>query len=233
MAYTKACLSWIEDNWMCQHADLTVIANPEEKDLLACKKRIMAVPNGFDFPWQLSISPRLQRRILFFGSLFYYPNLGGINWFCSEIWPRIIRAVPGVQLDVVGSYEGELAFRNMEGISIHGFVENLDKFIMSSAFLIVPLQAGGGTRIKILEAWSKGLPVVSTTIGAEGLGAVHGKSILIRDTAEEFANACIRLLDEPSRGVGLANEGFNYGKMRFDWKSIYPKLDQVLNTAVH
>lgn len=95
----------------------------------------------------------------------------------------------------------------------------------------MPLRIAGGTRIKILESWAKGLPVVSTSIGCEGLGAEDGKHLLIGDTPEDFAEKCIVLLSSPILGQKLAQEAFNYGKETFDWEGLYPILDKALSLA--
>lgn len=231
VTYFKAFASWIEDNWICQRADATVIANAEERRLLTSRKPIICVPNAFDFPEDLCVTRREGKRIVFFGSLFYYPNLDGIAWFCSEVWPLILRRVPDAQLDVAGASDGELPISLLKQVVVHGFVEDLDPLVASSALLVVPLRIGGGTRVKILEAWSRGLPVVSTTVGAEGLAAEDGSTLLIADTGRDFADACVRVLEDPDLGVRLATDGFNYGRRHYDWSCIRPGLRDALSAA--
>jgi glycosyltransferase involved in cell wall biosynthesis len=232
VALSKVLPSWLEDYWLALRASVVVITNPEEVSLLSLKRQVIPVLNGFDFPDNIFPFPRQSKTILFFGSLFYYPNLDGIRWFCQKVWPIVKARMPEAELDIVGLYhEGMEHFQDIEGVNLVGFVEDLNSYIDNSAFLVVPLRIGSGTRIKILEAWSKGLPVISTTIGAEGLGAVDGETALVRDYAEDFAQACIQLLNSPKEGIELACNGFAYSKEHFSWESIYPTLENVLRAA--
>jgi glycosyltransferase involved in cell wall biosynthesis len=230
---SKVIPSWFEDYWLGRQASAVVITNQDETDLLKLNKPVIPVPNGFDFPQVIRIKPRSKKRILFFGSLFYYPNLDGIRWFCQEVWPKVRAAVPEAELDVAGLFSQNLEeLGEIEGVNLLGFVDDLNCAIEKSGFLVVPLRIGSGTRIKILEAWSKGLPVVSTTIGAEGLGAEDGKTALIGNTPDELASACIRLLNSPELGMELAGNAFCYAKENFSWDSIHPILDKVLEAAL-
>ena len=112
----------------------------------------------------------------------------------------------------------------LPGIRFHGFVEDIDPFIKTNACLVVPLRIASGTRVKILESWAKGLPVVSTTLGAEGLGASNHHSILTGDTPDEFADASLRILNDPKLGTQLAKNAFLYSKDKYNWDSIYSKI---------
>jgi polysaccharide biosynthesis protein PslH len=231
-AYAKVLPSLLEDSWLARRADGLVITNAAELGLLATRRPAEAVANGFDFPSQQVFQPRPSCKVLFFGSLFYYPNLDGLRWLCQEIWPRVQQAVPDAELDVVGLYKAdEIHLAETPGVRLHGFVDDLDCYIAESACLVVPLRIASGTRIKILEAWSKGLPVVSTTLGAEGLGAVPGENILAGDTPEAFAAATVRLLQQPELGARLASQAYTHGKACFSWEAIYPSLEKIISTA--
>lgn len=226
---SKVLPSLIEDSWLARKANALVITNPEEKKLVDFGRPVTALPNGFDFPSEPQFEPRPSQRILFFGSLFYYPNLDGVRWLLDEVWPLVIQDAPDAQLDIIGMHDPQQSRLSIPpGVTLPGFVDNLDKYIEDSAFLVVPLRIASGTRIKILEAWSKGLPVVSTPIGAEGLGAMAGSNILTGSSAAEFATACIQLLREPQMGAALARRAYTYGKENFSWESIYPTLDTIL-----
>lgn len=238
VSLAKVVPSWFEDYRLAQRANAVVITNPEERKMLALRRPVIPVLNGFDFPAEMAFAPRPQKRLLFFGSLFYYPNLDGIRWFCHATWPQVLEAVPGAQLDVAGLYDKSLVdLGETPGVKLLGFVDDLDACIAASAGLIVPLRVGSGTRIKIIEAWAKGLPVVATALGAEGLEARDGENALVAggagraDLAQQLARACIRLLRSPELGLSLAQNGFEHGKARFSWESIYPRLEDVLEAA--
>jgi glycosyltransferase involved in cell wall biosynthesis len=108
------------------------------------------------------------------------------------------------------------------GHSLH-----FDSLLEESAVTIVPLLAAGGVRVKILEAWSKGIPVVSTTIGAEGLRAEHGRNLLIADSPADFAEAVIRVSDDPELARALIAGGLQTIRTHYDWRSVYSAWDEV------
>lgn len=231
-ALFKAAFSRIEDNVVARRATVVVLANAQEVTLLRTRRPVVVVANGFDFPNTMSRQLRDSRRLLFMGSLFYHPNLDGLKWFCDYIWPHVLGAIPDARLDVVGYVEKSIGDLPQKlGVFYHSYVEHVDQFVSQSSCLVVPLRIAGGTRIKILEAWANGLPVVSTTVGAEGLDAQHGVTLLIGDTAETFTNACVLLLQSPDLGNRLAASAFKHGKARFDWQAIHPALDRALSIA--
>jgi len=228
--YLKMSLSYIEENMLIRKASFTTISNPEERNKLPDTTKVITINNGFTFPKNLVINQKRNQRILFFGSLFYYPNLDGLKWFCGKVWPIIISRLPDSKLDIIGhvielgKIDNVLKLGN---IKYHGFVEDIDYFIKSNAFLIVPLRIASGTRIKILESWAKGLPVVSTSLGAEGLDATNHQTILIGDTPEEFAEACLRLLNDQHLGIQLARNAYQTNKVKFNWDTIFQKIYNV------
>jgi len=223
----KMYLSYFEERILVRRASLTVISNPDEQNKLPTHNKVTAIDNGFNFSKDLEVNKARNQRILFFGSLFYYPNLDGLLWFCDKIWPIILTRRPESKLDIVGhvndmkDIEGVV---KLPGIRFHGFVEDIDPFIKTNACLVVPLRIASGTRVKILESWAKGLPVVSTTLGAEGLGASNHHSILTGDTPDEFADASLRILNDPKLGTQLAKNAFLYSKDKYNWDSIYSKI---------
>jgi glycosyltransferase involved in cell wall biosynthesis len=100
-------------------------------------------------------------------------------------------------------------------------------YLRETAVFIVPLHAGGGMRVKIVDGWSWGLPIVSTTIGAEGIGYTDGQDIVIADTAEEFAQATIDLLANPVRAAQLGQQGRVTLEAHYDWRKTYQLWDEV------
>jgi glycosyltransferase involved in cell wall biosynthesis len=207
----------------------SVVASPAEINLLWPARQVSALPNGFDFPAAAPSPSPISHRLLFYGSLFYSPNADGIRWMCREVWPLVKGRRPHAQLDVVGlGHEALADLADAPGVTFHGFVEDLDAPIRQAAALVVPLRVAGGTRIKILEAWAKGLPVISTTIGAEGLAACDGESVLLGDTAEAFADRCVDILDDIGLRRRLALAGYEHGRSKFDWSVVNRAIDRVL-----
>ncbi|MCS7261517.1 MAG: glycosyltransferase family 4 protein, partial [Anaerolineae bacterium] len=135
------------------------------------------------------------RRLLILGTMFWPPNVAGTLWFAREVLPRVLREVPDALLTIVGKNPPpEVRALAGPNVAVTGYVADPIPYLAESAAFLVPLQAAGGMRVKILDAWCWGIPIVSTTIGAEGIAVRPGENILIADDAEAFAAAIIRLL---------------------------------------
>jgi glycosyltransferase involved in cell wall biosynthesis len=113
------------------------------------------------------------------------------------------------------------------GVEVTGYVADLAPYLAETAAFIVPLHAGGGMRVKILDAWNWGLPVVSTTIGAEGISTRHGDNILIADTPETFAEGVLRVLRDEKLSRQLAHNGRRTIEEAYDWRFVYSAWDEV------
>jgi len=170
-----------------------------------------------DAPW----------RITFLGSLHWPPNAQGILWFANEVLPQIRASLPDAQLTVIG--KNPPAGLARYGIEITGYVAEaeLQAYLRETAVFIVPLHAGGGMRVKILDAWSWGLPIVSTTIGAEGIEVQPEHDILIADTPSAYAAAVVRLLKEPALARRLGQNGRKTVLQKYNWQTVYPAWDEV------
>jgi glycosyltransferase involved in cell wall biosynthesis len=166
-----------------------------------------------------------KQRITFLGGLHWPPNAEGILWFAKHVFPQVRAEVPEAVLTVVG--KSPPAGLDGEGIEVTGYVTDLGPYLAETAVFIVPLHAGGGMRVKILDAWSWGLPIVSTTIGAEGIETQHEQNILITDTAPAFAQAVIRVISEPALAQRLSQGGRQAITNKYDWQKIYPAWDEV------
>ena len=167
-----------------------------------------------------------ENCIVFSGNLEYHPNIEGVRWFASAIWPRLRESNDGLSWNLVG--------RNPEAISALvrgdsrvrriGPVDDAVAAIAAARVVVVPLLSGSGTRFKILEAWAGRRAVVSTTIGAEGLGAQDGREILLADNAAKFASAVQGLLDDPTRGRKIGDAGRALYLDRYTWPAAWEKL---------
>lgn len=172
------------------------------------------------------------RRVTFLGGLHWPPNAEGVLWFARKVWPHVQRAVPDACFTVIGkSPPKELAHTSPAGLDITGYVADPAPYLAETAAFIVPLHAGGGMRVKILDAWSWGMPVVSTAIGAEGIRYQEGEDLLIADSPRPFAEAVIRLLNEPEWGTRLAMNGRRTVEEAYDWRKVYPGWDEIYDRA--
>ena len=169
-------------------------------------------------------------RVTFLGGLHWPPNADGVVWFAREVWPKVLSQYPEACLTIIGKdppyalLESDGAIPNMD---VTGYVEDPVPYLAETAVFIVPLHAAGGMRVKIIDAWSWGLPVVSTSIGAEGVQYRHGDNLLIADDADTFADAILRLLHDPELGECLARAGRITVETQYDWRKIYRAWEQV------
>jgi glycosyltransferase involved in cell wall biosynthesis len=172
------------------------------------------------------VRPATDRpRITFLGGLHWPPNAEGVRWFAKYVFPQIRAEISDAVLTVIG--KNPPAGLDGDGIEVTGYVVDLAPHLAETGAFIVPLHAGGGMRVKILDAWSWGLPVVSTTIGAEGIEVHPGEDILIADSAQTFAEAVIRVLREPLLAQRLAQNGRQTATKEYNWRVVYPAWDSV------
>ncbi len=169
-------------------------------------------------------------RILFFGSLDWYPNLDALDYLLKEIMPPIAQRLPSVKLQVVGKAPPQgLAMRLAGGAGVEfvGEVPDVRPYLAQAAVVVVPLRIGGGSRIKILEALAMGKAVVSTSIGAEGLAVSDGIHLLLADTPAEFASRTVELLTSPQECRRLGENGRRLVVERYSWDRAAEALESA------
>ena len=181
----------------------------------------VVIPNAADVEY---LQPRATdpapdgRTVLFFGLLATVPNVDGVVYFLREIWPLIAAARPDARFVVIGADPApEIRAHAGPGVTIVGPVDDLRPHLAAADAIVVPLRLGSGTRLKILEAWAMARPVVSTTLGAEGLDALPGRDLLIADAPSEFARSVLRVLGEPGLGDELGRAGRTLVSERYSW----------------
>jgi glycosyltransferase involved in cell wall biosynthesis len=172
--------------------------------------------------------------LIYPGALSYDANLDAMRYFLREIFPRIRAARPGVRLRITGKTtpEQRAALPSTEGVELTGYVHDIRAAVAGAWAEVVPLRAGGGTRLKVLEALAIGTPVVSTSKGAEGLDLAAGEDLLIADTPEQFAQATLKLLGDPMLRERLAARGRATVQARYDWRTIAGQLTDLVEQVV-
>jgi polysaccharide biosynthesis protein PslH len=195
-------------------------------------KRVEAVPTGVDadyFKARAPVPPSAD--LVFVGSMDWAPNIDGIDWFQREVLPLILRRKPDCSIAIVGRTPPpaiqELAARH-PGVQVTGTVPDVRPWLWGSRLSIVPLRVGGGTRLKIFEAMAAGAPVVSTTIGAEGLGVRDGDTIRLADSPEDFAAACIALLDDAAERERLRDRALQMVTEQYSWEAVASAFEKLL-----
>ena len=173
-------------------------------------------------------------HVLHIGTMYWPPNIDGVNWFIREVYPLIRQERPDVQFDVVGSRPpAEMVALNEAGLGVNvtGYVADPTSFLERAALMVVPLRAGGGMRVKILNALAQGIPIVSTALGCEGIEVVPDRDILVGDTPEAFAAQVLRVLNDPALGGRLSASGRRLAEELYDYRSACRPLDGVYARA--
>jgi glycosyltransferase involved in cell wall biosynthesis len=172
-------------------------------------------------------------NILTLGTLHYPPNADGIRWFIQEVYPLIQRQLPEATLTIIGKNPPkdflEHASQKSQSIHITGYVPNLIPYLEQAAVMVVPVRAGGGIRVRILEAFAQAMPTVTTTVGLEGIDAQPGEEILVADTPSDFASAVVQILQDESLQTILATKGRHLAEERYDWQFVLQEMDKIYN----
>jgi glycosyltransferase involved in cell wall biosynthesis len=216
-----------EADWLPRFGEVLVPSASDARavERLAPGARVRVYPNAI--PWVPVPAKTKEQVIVFSGNLEYHPNLSAVRFFAREVWPRLRRCWPQLVWRLVGKSPGAVG-KLVAGdprIQLSGPVEDAVAELARAQVSIVPLLAGSGTRFKILEAWAAALPVVSTSIGAEGLPVRDGEQLLIADTATAFAEAISRLLTCEDLRESVGNSGRMMLEKEFTWESAWAGVD--------
>jgi glycosyltransferase involved in cell wall biosynthesis len=159
------------------------------------------------------------------------PNVEAAEFLIEKVWPRVYRAIPTVRLIIAGDFPQNIRAygRDCPGVEFTGFVEDLDALYRRVRVVCAPLLSGAGTRVKIVEAAAYGKPIVATRIGAEGLDLRDGHEILLRDDANSFAEACVRLLQDDGLCDRLGEAARAVAVDRYDRAKVIPLIQSYLN----
>lgn len=192
------------------------------------------IPNGVDTNYftPTNTSPE-PKTLVFTGTLQYIPNYDAMHYFIDDILPIIKKSIPDIKLNIVGKNPPKnLIKKSSDNIKITGYVDDVRPYVQNATLFIVPLRMGSGTRLKILEAFAMKKPVISTTIGAEGLNLINGEHALIADKPEEFAEQVIRLLKDISLQKKLVTNSYELVKTIYDWDIIGKRLNTVYENII-
>jgi polysaccharide biosynthesis protein PslH len=193
---------------------------------LGVEAALHVIPNGFECPRVMPIRKLAKPPRIGFIGVFNrsHPNLDGIQWFASRCWPRIKQEIRDARLRLLGrDSDGPL---KPEGPDIDGlgWVENAAEEIATWSASVVPIRVGSGTRGKIAHAFSLKCPVVSTALGAYGYDVADGRELFFADSAEAFANACVRAIRQPVEAAKMAEQAWRQFQNRWTWDAIRPRI---------
>ncbi len=235
--YSRMMRRW-EPRYL-ERFDRCVAMSSRDRDLLLAlnpRLRIDVVPNGVDTHTHRPLPPppgNAVPRLIFVGNMDYRPNVDAAVRLCNRILPLIRDRVGKVEVWIVGTNpRPELRLLNGNDVHVTGRVGDVQPYYQQSQVCVVPLRAGGGTRLKILEAMALGRPVVSTTIGCEGLDAVEGRHLLIADSDEEFAAKTARLLLDQALWQDLSRCARQLVEQKYDWDILAGQLMSLYDELV-
>lgn len=206
---------------------------------LSSEANLLTSAQGFGESLQLANGvavPELVRRdrsrevapaVLFLGNMGYQPNFDAAQLLIDEIAPEILQQLPNARIVIAGPGSEVFGSRGL------GFVDDLEQLMEQTDVLVVPLREGSGTRIKILDAWAHGVPVVSTAVGAEGLGAIDNHDVLIADEPLSIAKAVLRLINDVSLAEGLARNGRNAVAAQFTREHVVAYAKEIISHVLH
>ena len=222
---------------VCRRYDQVVFVSAEDRQALLApladfplEEQTAVIPICVDTDAVSPVPPRdAPFRVTHVGTMYWPPNIEGLLWFYEQVWPAIQAQVPAARLTLIGKnpppHLQALAAR--PDVEVPGYVAELGPYLAETAVFIVPLHAAGGMRVKIVDAWSWGLPVVSTSIGAEGIAVRDGENALIADSASDFAQAVVRLFQDRALQRRLRLQGRRWVEERHDWRRVYGAWDEV------
>jgi glycosyltransferase involved in cell wall biosynthesis len=227
----QAALMAREERRVCADVELNVTVSDVDRATLGQRApggRFVVVPNGVDVE---AFRPGEGRddSIVFVGGTTWFPNHDAMAYFCDAILPLIRGLGEPAPVRWVGrATEAERqGYRDRYGVELTGYVPDVRPYVRDAGCYVVPLRIGGGTRIKILDAWAMGKAVVSTSIGCEGLAAVDGENILIRDTPAAFAAAVCDILRDTERRRRLGRAARETVEQRYGWEVIGAAMVQT------
>jgi glycosyltransferase involved in cell wall biosynthesis len=215
---------------VCPQLPLNITTSKADSDrlgLLAPGSRIETIPNGVDTRYFVpQPEPRRSGELVFLGPTYMYPNRDAVDWFVESMWRTVRAQVPAAVLHLVGKNppRDRVKYESLDGVCCNGYVPDVRPYLARASCSIVPIRVGGGTRLKILDSWAMGTAVVSTSIGCEGLVAVDGRNILIRDDPASFAAAVVQVLQDRSLRDQLGQEGRSTVEREYDWQIIGNRL---------
>jgi glycosyltransferase involved in cell wall biosynthesis len=230
----------LEKNERQVHEQLDKVVTLSDLDAAAIRatvpgaRTVVLGPGIATYPGE-SIPPPQDRTVLFLGAYQWPPNLDAAEWMAREIWPRVRERTPGARLVLAGhdpSGRVKLLANEHAGIVVPGFVDDATQMTRSAWVCVAPLRIAGGVRLKIIEALANERPVVTTTIGAEGLGLRPSEHAHFADDATSFADAVASLLQDENMAARSAQLGRKYVEDTFSWPRVIERLEAVLESAV-
>lgn len=213
-----------------------LVCSQEDSDILATRGlrgKIEVIPNGVDTNYFQPMLEGNDNSIVFVGSMDYHANVSGVLHFAENVFPQIRIKNPGIRWYIVGKKPtAEVLGLASDSIIVTGSVPDVRPFVAAASVVVAPLLVGGGTRLKILEAMSMGKPIVSTSIGAEGIEVSSGENIILADNDKDFADSVNELLRDRQKAEQLGKNANRQVLKGYAWNSISGRLAKMYETLL-
>jgi glycosyltransferase involved in cell wall biosynthesis len=225
---------------IAETATITVVCSELDRRRLS-RPGVRVLPNGYELPpgaaavTALPAAPAAEGPVLLFiGLLTYEPNRDAVAFFAREVFPLVRARRPDARFRVVGDHGGQsvIPAGRSVGVEVTGEVPDVTAELATASVVVVPVRFGGGTRIKVLEAFAHGVPVVSTTVGCEGLDVEDGRHVLLADDPRALAANCLALLEDADRRAMLSSHARDLWKRQYRWSVIAPTVGEIVEAAI-
>lgn len=220
---------------VCRESAHVIAVSPVDADRMRAMfgiTHVSDVATGVDVDSLIHTGARaLTTDFVFVGSMDWLPNIDGILWFAAEILPLLRAKKPDCTVAIVGRRPDArlLALAAADPrMTVTGTVDDVRPYLWGSRIAILPLRIGGGTRMKVYESMAAGVPMVSTSVGMEGLACVPGRDIIVGDTPAEFAAHCLELLEQPALASRIAANAFELVNRECSWNAVSTQFEDVL-----
>jgi glycosyltransferase involved in cell wall biosynthesis len=248
--WARALYSWVQSRRLrryeaaiCRAAGHVIAVSERDREALraiAPAAPVTVVPNGVDSAFFTAMAPaggytanpsrvRHLASLVFTGTLDFRPNIDAVTWFCQEVLPLIKKEIFHIHFYIVGKSPSREIQRltNDAAVTVTGYVPDVRPYVAQAKVYVVPIRMGSGTKLKVLEAMAMGVPVVSTTLGAEGIAVTPGEDILLADDPAAFAASVVDLLNNEPLRASMGRKGRVLMESRYDWQVIVPELARV------
>ena len=231
--YRLSLIWWRRERLFKDRFDVLTVCSENDRRYLGAGQQVQVVPNGFALPSQVPFrSPSVPPRIGFIGTLKWDPNRDGIEWFIRRVWPQIKTEIPTVHLRLVGKGTDEYLPELGPDIKGLGWMLDPSSEIASWSAMIVPVHIGAGTRMKIAEAFGRKCPIVSTSLGAFGYEVINGEDLLLADSPQDFASACVLLVNNRELGSKLSENVWKKFLKNWTWDSIGTSVSKAVSDCL-
>ncbi len=219
---------------LCRAFEAVTAVSEEDKAALmeaGARGDMTVIPIAIDTDEQAFIQRQPSGpHIVHIGTMYWPPNIDGITWFLDEIYPRVKAQVPDVRCTLIGARPPASISERAQtdsSLTVTGYVPDPLPYLRDSSMMVVPLRSGGGMRVKILNALSQGIPMVSTTVGCEGIAVENGRDILVADDPAAFADATVRLLKDAALNQQITERGRQTAEQKYDYRQACKPLDAI------